>query len=29
MSPVKSIGAAPLMYEPTANESTGAAFSAK
>ena len=24
MSPVKSIGAAPLMYEPTANESTGA-----
>ena len=24
MSPVKSIGVAPLMYEPTANESTGA-----
>ena len=25
MSPVKSIGAAPLIYEPTANESTGRA----
>jgi len=24
MSPVKSIGVAPLMYEPTAYESTGA-----
>ena len=24
MSPVKSIGVAPLMYDPTANESTGA-----
>ena len=29
MSPVKSIGAAPLMYDPTANESTGAPASWK
>ena len=29
MSPVKSIGVAPLMYEPTANESTGAPASLK
>src|SRR5207344_2828741 len=29
MSPVKSIGAAPLMYEPTAYESTGAPASLK
>ena len=29
MSPVKSIGVAPLMYDPTANESTGAPWSLK
>jgi hypothetical protein len=29
MSPVKSIGVAPLMYEPTAYESTGAPWSLK
>ena len=29
MSPVKSIGVAPLMYEPTAYESTGGAGSLK
>ena len=29
MSPVKSIGVAPLMYDPTAYESTGAPASLK
>jgi len=29
ISPVKSIGVAPLMYEPTAYESTGAPASLK